>query len=270
MSAQSGEADNMKRFNIVKHCRYGLMMFNQHDWAIGLHLREFGEWAESEMAMLRPLIAPGHVVIDVGANIGAHTLFFARCVGEEGHVHAFEPQRVIFQTLCGNIAINSLMNVTCHPYGVGAQFKTLSVQPINYCDVNNSGMAKLGQDTAGESVIVQTLDSLSLHRCDLIKVDVEGMEKEVLQGAFRTIHTFRPVLYLENNQPDKAEALISYIYSLGYKIYQHMAPVYNPNNFLNNPQAIHADYLESNILCIPNEKSHAYSVDLPELNYSAC
>ena len=95
------------------------------------------------MALLGTLIGPGNVVVDVGAHIGCHSLFFARCVGSNGHVHAFEPQRILFQTLCGNMAINSLQNVTCHPFALGAQPGTGSMQPVDYLASHNAGMAQV-------------------------------------------------------------------------------------------------------------------------------
>ncbi len=173
-------------FNIVRECRYGTMIFNKNDWSVGFQLLNYGEWAESEMALLGTLIGPGNVVVDVGAHIGCHTLFFARCVDDGGHVHAFEPQRILFQTLCGNVAINSLRNVTCYPFALGAQPGTGFMPRVDYLASHNAGMAHVEAGSGGtEAVPVRTLDSMLLPRCDLIKIDVEGMEKSVLEGAHR-------------------------------------------------------------------------------------
>lgn len=256
------------KFNMIQQCRYGVMLFNGNDWAIGRHLIEYGEWAQNEMNVLQPFLSPGNVVVDAGANIGAHTLFFAQTVGPQGHVHAFEPQRIIFQTLCGNMAINHLTHITCHPFGLSNEEKTMSISPVDYFHYNNPGMAHLEEQQEqceqGELVHVKPLDSLSLKRCDLIKADVEQMEKQVLEGAAQTISTFRPVLYMEINNEKTAHALLDTIWGLDYQIYHHVVPVYNPDNFLGNPTDISNGFLESNILCLPKEKLESYQ-SLPDL-----
>lgn len=246
-------------FNTTQQCRYGQMIFNRHDWAIGRHLSSFGEWAQSEMNLMMPFLAPGYVAIDAGANIGAHTLFFAHMVGTEGHVHSFEPQRIIFQMLCGNVALNSLTQVTCHNVGLGNAHKTMSISPVDYSTTNNSGMAKLGNLNEFEELVpVKPLDSIPLRRCDVIKADVERMEKELLEGAYRTICAFRPVLYLENYYPEYSQALLEYVWAMNYQVYEHKAPVFNPDNFFGNPVDQDNGYVEANILCVPREKLHLY------------
>lgn len=246
-------------FNVIRECRYGTMIFNKNDWSVGFQLLNYGEWAESEMALLGTLIGPGSVVVDVGAHIGCHSLFFARCVGSNGHVHAFEPQRILFQTLCGNMAINSLQNVTCHPFALGAQSGTGSMQPVDYLVSHNAGMAQMraGPDDT-LPIPVRTLDSIPLSRCDLIKIDVEGMERSVLEGGAGIVRRFRPYIYAENNQPQKSGALLEYIRGHSYTIYRHMAPSYNPDNFFRNPNCDFKHYLESNILCVPAERAASF------------
>ena len=87
------------------------MIFNVHDQHIGRSLDLYGEWAESELELLGLFIKPGDLVVDVGANIGTHTVFFAQRAGATGQVYALEPQRIVFQSLCANLALNGLLNV---------------------------------------------------------------------------------------------------------------------------------------------------------------
>jgi len=82
--------------NRLKSCRHGDMIFNVHDQHIGRSLDLYGEWAESELELLALFIKPGDVVVDVGANIGTHAVFFAQRAGATGLVYAFEPQRIIY------------------------------------------------------------------------------------------------------------------------------------------------------------------------------
>ena len=100
-----------EKFNIVRQCRHGLMVFNRHDQFIGKALKVYGEYSEGEYDVFSQVVKPGDTVIEAGANLGAHTLGLAQLAGPNGRVYAFEPQRLMFQTLLGNAALNSLTNI---------------------------------------------------------------------------------------------------------------------------------------------------------------
>ena len=95
----------------VKRCRDGLMLYNSSDTNIGRSLDLYGEYSYGEADLFARLLRAGMVAIDVGANIGCHTVTMARLVGPQGAVIAFEPQRIVYQNLCANIALNALANV---------------------------------------------------------------------------------------------------------------------------------------------------------------
>jgi FkbM family methyltransferase len=242
-------------FNRQKTCRYGQMVYNINDTYIGPSLDLYGEFSEGEVELFRQMVKPGNVVIEVGANIGAHTVFFARQVSPGGMVLAFEPQRVIHQTLCANMALNSIPNVFCIQAAVGAAHGALKVPPIDYTRETNFGGVSLGTYQVGETVPVVPLDSYNLPGCDLIKVDVEGMEEDVLRGAVKIIERFRPVLYVENDREDKSAGLVRFIDSLGYKMYWHKPLYFNPDNFMCNPNNIFSNVISINMLCVPGEES---------------
>src|SRR5262245_11408475 len=107
------------RFNHLSMCRYGAMLYNINDWPVGQSLDAYGGYGVGELHLFLQLICAGDTVVEVGANIGAHTVFLSRMVGETGKVYAFEPQRIVFQTLCANVALNSLTNVHCFHSAVG-------------------------------------------------------------------------------------------------------------------------------------------------------
>jgi FkbM family methyltransferase len=238
------------QFNRQKACRYGQMLYNVNDMYIGRSLDLYGEFSEGEVELFRQIVEPGHVVIEVGANIGAHTVFLARQVGPQGLVLAFEPQRVVFQTLCANIALNSLPNVVCMQNAVGAAQGTIKVPLFDYTRTNNFGGLSLGRHTVGEDVAVVPLDIYNLPRCNLIKVDVEGMEEEVLRGAASMIARFKPLLYVENDREEKSASLIRYIDSLGYTLHWHKPAYYNPKNFLANAHNEFPNIASFNMLCV--------------------
>ena len=87
------------------------MLYNFHDLYIGRSLDLYGEYSEGEIDLFGQIVQPGQVVVEVGANIGAHTVFLAHRSGPAARVLAFEPQRIVFQTLCANLALNSITNV---------------------------------------------------------------------------------------------------------------------------------------------------------------
>lgn len=80
----------------------GPMYLLETDTVICESLRATGDYAADEKALLGQLLSESDTVIDVGANVGNHTLFFSQCVGANGRVLAFEPQRFLFQILCAN------------------------------------------------------------------------------------------------------------------------------------------------------------------------
>src|SRR4029077_19152386 len=92
-----------------------------------------------EQELFQRVVHPGDLVVEVGANIGAHTVELARLVGSDGEVHAFEPQRIVFQTLCANVALNQLTNVRTLQAAVGAQCGTLLVPAIDPATRANFG-----------------------------------------------------------------------------------------------------------------------------------
>jgi FkbM family methyltransferase len=190
-------------------------------------------------------------VVEVGANMGAHTIPLARAVGPRGTVHAFEPQRVIFQILCANIALNALGHVHAHQAAVGRQAGTMIVPRLNYSAVQNFGGLELGRWQEGEGVPVTTVDALDLPACHFLKVDVEGMEEEVLAGAEQTIRRCQPVLYMENDREEKSAGLIGYLLGLGYRLFWHLPPLFNPRNYFGVAENIFGKTVSANMLGLP-------------------
>ncbi|MBD2181524.1 FkbM family methyltransferase [Aerosakkonema funiforme] len=242
-------------FNRLKKCRHGVFLYNINDTYIGRSLDLYGEYCEGEIVLFKQFVQPGNLVLDIGANIGVHTVFFAEAVGAQGTVMAFEPQRIIFQNLCANLALNSITNTYCYNVALGDAIGSVKVPVLDYNRANNFGGIELGSHIEGELVQVITVDSLNLPYCRLIKLDVEGMELQVLQGAVNTINRLKPILYVENDRLEKALSLLSYLHSLGYKMYWHITPLYNPNNYFQNAENIFGDIVSMNILCLHSSSS---------------
>src|SRR5439155_9616126 len=121
---------------------------------------------------------------------------------------------------------------------VGAQDGTIRLADLRTDIAQNFGGAALDQIPGHVRTPLIALDTYlpDLSRLRLMKVDVEGMEIDVLRGATSLINRLRPVLYVENDRPEKSEALIDCIRSLGYRSYWHLPGDFNPENFFVNPQ----------------------------------
>lgn len=248
------------QFNVLKACRHGQMLFNPKDTYVGRSLEQYGEFSEGETQLFAQLVRPGDVVVEVGSNIGALTLPLAKLAGPTGRVFAFEPQRVLFQTACANLAINSVTNTVARNVALGTTAGMIAVPALNYDHPANYGGLPLGPEAGWlekqvpfEEIPVVTLDSVQLLRCRLLKIDVEGMETEVLLGAKETIASCRPLLYVENDRVEKAEQLIALLRELGYTLYWHTPPLYLPNNFAGNSENVFGNVLSINVFGIPTE-----------------
>src|SRR5215831_3472721 len=109
------------RITARKDCRHGTMIYLKRDQYIGRSLDLYGEFSEFEGEIFSQWLRPGQSVIEVGSNIGAHTLHLAKLVGPQGTVYAFEPQRLLFQLLCANVTLNERFNVRTYHGAVGRE-----------------------------------------------------------------------------------------------------------------------------------------------------
>ena len=246
-------------FNRLRVCKYGLMLYNINDQYVGHSFELYGEFSEGEADLFKQVIRPGDTVLDVGANIGAHTLLFARLAGEHGSVWAFEPQRVPFQTLCANMALNNISNARCFNLAVGECSDTIHVPHIDPHRHGNFGGVGLGKFEHGDLIRVVRLDDMEIPHCRFVKIDVEGMELGVLRGATALLERLKPALYVENDRKEHRDELIRYIDSLGYTMYWHRPPLYNRKNILGNKENVFEGLVSVNMLCLHKESKQVIS-----------
>lgn len=240
-------------FNELRICRSGPMLYNRFDKYVGQSLRKYGEFSSGERSLFEQIVRPGMAVVEVGANIGAHTVELSRMAGSRGFVWAFEPQRIPFQTLCANLALNQCVNVDARQAAIGSAEGTIQVPNLDPRESHNFGGVELGEFQGGDAIALLTLDSLALPACHFLKVDVEGMELDVLRGGAAIISRFRPMLYVENDRPAKSAALIGYLFAIGYAAYWHVSPLFTPANFAGDPEDIFGPVFSINLFCCPEE-----------------
>lgn len=237
----------------LRRVRAGLNLFLTNDRYIGRALDTYGEISRSETELLVQLAKPGSTVVEIGSNIGVHAIPLAQAVGRAGRLIAFEPQRILYQILCANIALNGLTNVWAHQKGAGRENSTTRVPRLDYTASDNFGGISLDDGNTGETVEVIPLDALALDACELIKIDVEGMECEVIAGAERTIGQHRPYLYVENDREENSARLIGQLLDLDYRLYWHFPTLFSADNFYGVDENIFEGVVSTNMFCVPNE-----------------
>jgi len=234
----------------VRACRGAVLAYPTTDAHVGRALDAYGEWAFAELELLGALLAPGDVAVDVGANLGTHAVAFAQRVGPAGVVYAFEPQRVMHQLLCTNATLNGLTWLKALHAAVGAAPGALKVPDIDYAAGGNFGGLRLGSWAEGETVPVFTLDALGLSRCALLKIDVEGMEAQVLDGARALLAGCRPIVYLEHNQPGGAPEVLDRLLGHGYRCFWHFSPFFRPDNFAGATLDLFHGLVDANVIAV--------------------
>lgn len=246
----------MKAINL--HTRRGPMAYLSNDVYIGRAIEFYNEVNEIEIEFLLSLLKSDDVVVDIGANIGTHTIPFAQKVKK---VYAFEPQLPIFDLLVENIKLNLLgEKIELFNCALGREDNTaFSLPKIDYDAPGNFGGIGCTESISDKPVEVRVLDRVPIERIALLKIDVEGSEIDVLNGAKGHIHRSRPLLYVENDRPEKSAALIDLIQGLGYRLYWHLPPLFNPANILGKSENIFPNEVGINMLCVP------FGDDLPQI-----
>ena len=148
-------------------------------------------------------------IIDIGASIGNHSIFFAGVLGAE--VHAIEPNKKSFEHLEYNINLNKL-NVVCHNIAIGAKVGRCSMETISE---DNIGMTEVRK---GDDVDIKPIDGLKfIEGYDLIKIDVEHYNEQVLIGAKETFTKGNGVIYIESESQEELVVTDGYMKEYGYK-----------------------------------------------------
>lgn len=222
--------------------------FYTGDNIIGLSMRMYGEYTETEIDILKLFLNKEHsVVYDIGGNIGVHTVAFAHYAKE---VHSFEPNLKNYSLLEKNTA--GLNNVKLYQSAVS---DVVGDAFISDYDVNGQGnFGECTMSTTGQPCKTLRIDDLALSPPSLIKIDVEGHELKVFNGAKETIRTHRPVIFYESMHGTGFDEIYDFLHDeLNYIIYWSPSANYNPNNYNKNPFNIFGNGGVLNCLAIPTE-----------------
>ncbi|WP_038900001.1 FkbM family methyltransferase [Dickeya dadantii] len=207
---------------------------------ITLHLLEHGEWETPVRRELRRLLTPTSTFIDVGANIGLHTLYATTLIGESGRIVALEPHPVTREILRKNLEINGLLDrVTISPLAISNEdnstvlFEYFAEHPaMSGLKISKEVLNKFNgtiERTEVNTITIDTLVSRYNIIPDLIKIDVEGFEYSVLEGCKKTIQDYPQVRFLMEYEKVMAESVMrpgigseiaSFFESKGFHVYR--------------------------------------------------
>lgn len=158
---------------------------------------------EPEYEHLESFLDPSGVFIDVGANTGVYTIKAAKHFGNTGVVLALEPFPDVFAQLCRSVRENGFVNVRLRNMCAGKQTISSTLWK-NFGKPNSFSLHKQDTGATGISVLAVALDDLfaweQLTRCDYLKIDAEGAEQEILDGAKNLISSHRPIIQVEGTE----------------------------------------------------------------------
>jgi len=230
---------------VLVSTNHGTMLVNRHDYhlihekkgyGVGFQLLNNSAFDPEEvdlalqiLELRKTIFGTGVIAIDCGANVGVHTVEWAKLMYDWGEVIAIEAQERLYYALAGNIIINNCFNARALWAAVGASSGEIGVPVPNYFSPSSFGSLEIRQSSDNEfigqsidyknvqSTRMVTIDELNLRRLDLIKIDIEGMEMEALMGAKETLERCKPVVLVEKIKSD-SEGISSFLIAFGYKI----------------------------------------------------
>lgn len=164
---------------------------------------------------LQPYIKKNAVVLDIGANIGNHSVYWA-VRSDAKKIYSFEPVKDFFKILKKNVEINQL-NDKVKIFNIGLSDKKINGS-ISFYKHTDIGVTRIKQDSNG-NLTLDKLDNITFedNTIDFIKIDVEGHELEVLRGARETLLKYKPTIFIETF-PDKKTKVHEYLTKLGYRL----------------------------------------------------
>jgi FkbM family methyltransferase len=213
------------------------MLINRNDTVVGKSISLSGGWENKYISLLKDLISKFYRpespidIIDAGANLGVYSLSLSKINGFKIKVFAIEAQRLIFQMLNANIALNSIENVWTFNNVLGeinGEITQLEFPDLNY--PANFGAFEINKDVRNadydgrrfmeiENVESINIDSIPVKNCALIKLDIEGMENLALRGGIGILKTMKPIVFFERHKTDYKEVKLI-LQECGYSLWE--------------------------------------------------
>lgn len=194
--------------------------------AIAQHIKSGKSWESHFSPVIEQFISPGDTILDCGANFGYNAVLMGKKLNNNGLLVAFEPQRIIHQQLNGNLILNNIFNSITYQVALGdGTQKSTTMRPVDYeSSWVNIGDTSIGE--GGEEVDIYKLDDFDFPQVSFIKIDVQGYELFILEGAKNLLTTQKPTLFIEIEPHQLIKfgitenQLIDYIKSFGYRMFK--------------------------------------------------
>ncbi len=201
---------------------WGPVLGFTNDTGVSRALARFGEYGSNEIAIYHRLLGAGGVFLDIGANIGVVSVAMAS-LDPRRRVIAFEPQRTYFGAALLNLRRHP--NAEIHPFALGAGEAVVEVPEIDLAREGNYGGLRLESAPAAarrHPALVTTVDAFLRRRevvPGLIKIDAEGMEPSVIEGAAETLRDAAPILSVETDQREPGGRAVDLLIASGYRVF---------------------------------------------------
>lgn len=194
---------------------YGKLIINSHDPCLPINVVE-------NIREIQSLCQFAHgVVLDVGANIGTHSINFSRTAQL---VYAIEPFPTTYYNLCANILLNNCTNILPYQFALGrveGHTSMFNIDPTR----RNSAMG-LGVGQGNLPVVMHTIDALELNPLHFIKIDVEGYELEVLEGARKTLGRENLIVFVEIHSAQLLDPILALMAEYHYHMFEYVRTEY--------------------------------------------
>jgi len=224
----------LPQVNIIRAKNGDFLSFYEAAGISGV-LTVHGVWDEVTILIAKALIDASNkkpIVFDIGANMGTFAIPLSKhIINRNGVLHAFEPQRIVYYQLCGNIFLNRMDNVFAHNIALSTMNSEEEIAILNYKEAWNIGAYSLVPGKDGQEKIlskdkcqfIKLDDFIEESSITLMKIDVEGMELEVINGGISKIINsgYPPILFESNKTDTKANQVFDVLIKLGYQIVKY-------------------------------------------------
>jgi FkbM family methyltransferase len=209
------EALSVKGFNFIVH---------KNDTCVADCLRSGELFEKFIVTFVRHFINPKRNIIDLGANIGTHSVIYSNYT--DGTVYSFEPQKTVFDILTKNIEANNCNNIIPYNFGASNVNKEFFMNAC-YENKDNQGAFKIDDllnENSGLKIECKIIDELEIQDVCYVKIDVEGHEYEALLGMKQLLIRDHPTIMIEihDSCPTKNDTM-ELLIELGYKTHYRLS-----------------------------------------------
>jgi FkbM family methyltransferase len=212
----------MKKNNNIKIAEYDwFKIYTITNDCMGRDILNGVCWESHIVSFLNQNLGEDSIFIDVGSNYGWHSIIASNICKE---VHSFEPQNLMYKIQKMSLLENNIENVIIYDIALGEKNKKSQMSRIDY-QKEGVNIGDLSIGNGGEDIEVITLDSMNMEKIDIIKIDVQGYEKFVLEGAIESIKKHKPIMIVEFEEFQLKKfgygstELFDFIRSMDYEIY---------------------------------------------------